>query len=89
MCCTCAAGISAFLFSRKMVHRVATSELTFGQMPAPPPSSVYPEVVGVADVLACFTEDGLPVDTHPLSPIAVVSLQNEDTPPSLSIMDFQ
>ncbi len=56
-----------------MVRRVATAELTFGQMPAPPPITVRPEVVGVADMLACFSEQGEPLDTMPLSPIAVVS----------------
>ena len=60
--------------NRKMIRRVATSDLTFGHMPAPPPSGLVgePEDVGVAKILECFTETGMPVDSEALSPIAVV-----------------
>ncbi len=59
-----------FLF-RKMIKRVATSDLTFSHMPAPPPAS-YSGEPGLDEVLGCFTEQGLAADTEALSPIAVV-----------------
>lgn len=56
-----------------MIKRVATSDLTFGHMPAPPPSVYTTGQPGVSEMLDCFTEQGSAVDARTLSPIAVVS----------------
>lgn len=56
-----------------MIKHVATSELTFGHMPAaPPPRTGEPDAVEIPEMLECFTEQGFPADTSVLSPIAVV-----------------
>ncbi len=56
-----------------MITRVATADLTFCHMPAPPPTMGQAEMLGVCEMLECFAEDGLAVDDGSLSPIAVVS----------------
>lgn len=57
-----------------MIKRVATADLMFGHLPVPPPSLGRPETLGVSEMLECFTEDGMAVETGSLSPIAVVSV---------------
>lgn len=59
-----------------MIRRVATADLMFGSLPAPPPSiGQTTETLGVSEVLECFTDDGLPTETTSLSPIAVVRVE--------------
>ena len=55
-----------------MIKRVATADLMFGNLPAPPPSLGQTETLGVSEMLECFTDDGFPADATSLSPIAVV-----------------
>ena len=57
-----------------MVRRIPTNDLTFGLWPAPPPVSMpsNQESLDVSDILKCFTDEGMAVDEHSLSPIAVV-----------------
>ena len=59
------------LCARKLVRRLTTPDLMFGQMIAPPPSSSATKTcVSAEDVLKCFHETGSPA-TSELSPIAV------------------
>ena len=56
---------------RKLVRRLTTPDLMFGQMIAPPPSSSATKTcVSAEDVLKCFHDTGSPA-TSELSPIAV------------------
>ena len=54
-----------------MIRRLATPDLMFGHMVAPPPSKTK-DSVDVSDVLSCFNETGSPVLPN-LSPIAMVT----------------
>ena len=57
---------------RKLVRRLTTPDLMFGQMVAPPPASSGKSCVDADDVLQCFHETGSPA-TSELSPITVGS----------------
>lgn len=61
-------------FFRKMICRLTTPDLMFGQMVAPPPVGVasLSETINITDVLSCFTKEGLPTNAD-LSPIAMVT----------------
>ena len=57
-----------------MIRRIATPDLMFGHMVAPPPRNVTSQIdsLQIGDVLNCFTDHGAPV-TSELSPIAMVT----------------
>ena len=55
---------------RKMIRRLATPDLMFGQMVAPPPTSTK-KTTDISDVLESFTDSGRPAASQ-LSPIAMV-----------------
>lgn len=62
---------------RKLIRRLATPDLMFGHMVAPPPSTTK-DLVGINDMLSCFNETGSPARSD-LSPIAMVT-----SPPQIS-----
>ena len=57
-----------------MVRRVATADLMFGHMIAPPPTdaNVQSDSLDISDILSCFNEHGSPSSSQ-LSPIAMVT----------------
>ena len=58
-----------------MIKRVATSDLTFGHMPAPPIGvSGQVDSLGISEMLEYFTDGGVAADPETLSPIAVVGV---------------
>ena len=61
-------------FCRKMIRRIATPDLMFGHMVAPPPRDVTSQLesLDIADVLNSFTDQGSPT-TSELSPITMVT----------------
>ena len=64
--------LSAVVFlCRKLIRRLATPDLMFGHMVAPPPSTTK-DLVGISDMLSCFSETGSPARSD-LSPIAMVT----------------
>ena len=58
---------------------MVTADLMFGHMPAPPPTTGHSDILQVSEMLDLFTEEGLPVDSTTLSPIAVVRKMFYDT----------
>lgn len=60
-----------FYMHRKMIRRLATPDLMFGHVVAPPLSKTK-DSVDISDVLGCFNETGSPVLSE-LSPIAMVT----------------
>ena len=72
------------IFFRKLVHRVTTPDLMFGQMVAPPPPGFGTSCVSADDMLKCFHDTGSPA-TSELSPVAV---SHRYTPPVISCMPW-
>ena len=64
---------------RKMIRRIATPDLMFGHMIAPPPRGVTSQLesLDIADVLNSFTDQGSPTTSN-LSPIAMVTTTSSD-----------
>ena len=64
---------------RKMIRRIATPDLMFGHMIAPPPRGVTSQLesLDIADVLNSFTDRGSPTTSN-LSPIAMVTIASSD-----------
>ena len=71
--CVCCFFMCILLYDccRKLVCRVTTPDLMFGQMVAPPPSTSSTKTcMDADDLLQCFHDTGSPV-TSELSPITV------------------